>query len=165
MPKYRLLAEHVARDGRILPAGTEVGDDTPEPWEDRPSTQMMGLDDAGKEEVNKLHQELYGHDAPSHLQEPDHVREHREEGEKYEKEAVEGEPVSEQQRLEYEALKKGETPPSPPPPGPGPQPSPTVRAAVTRGGSTSPSPGPATPQVDDENRRPRKPNEEQYPKG
>jgi hypothetical protein len=64
--RYRLLAPHVMPDGRPLPAGTFVGTDTSYPWPGRPSNMMAGEDDAGKEQVNKLHQDLYGTNAPWH---------------------------------------------------------------------------------------------------
>lgn len=53
MAKYRLLAEHVSQDGRVLPPGTLVGDGTPEPWPLDPSTQMEPLDEEGEKKVKE----------------------------------------------------------------------------------------------------------------
>jgi len=61
--KYRLLGPHVIGDC-WLPTGTEVGTDTPYPFPGHPSTQMEGLDDAGKAAVDAIHQALYGVKAP-----------------------------------------------------------------------------------------------------
>lgn len=163
MAKYRLLAEHVTPDGVILAAGTEVGDDTSIPWPWEPSNLMEPLDGDAEKKVNELHQKLYGHDFvhPGAMR-PEQQKAREEEAKKaaeQEEEVVGGEPVSEQQRVEYEAMKKGEPVRAPAPA------SPTIRAATTRGGATTPAPGPATPRVDPDAIRPTRPNEEQSPKG
>ena len=65
MARYRLRSDHVI-DGRVVPAGTEVGTDTDIPFDQVPSNQMEGLDPEGIDKVNELHQQLYGVDAPWH---------------------------------------------------------------------------------------------------
>jgi len=61
--KYLLLVPHVINDRR-LEAGTEVGTDTPYPYTAPPSTEMAGLDSAGKAAVEKLHMEKFGKAPP-----------------------------------------------------------------------------------------------------
>ena len=61
--KYRLLVPHIIADRR-LEAGTEVGTDTPYPCTASPSTEMAGLDGAGKAAVEKLHMEKFGKAPP-----------------------------------------------------------------------------------------------------
>ena len=186
--KYRLLGPHVMSDSSRLEAGTEVGDDTPYPWKDpegndmEPTTEMEGLDDASREKVKALHTKLYGHGPYWERGQPEAVRQAREKEAEDQKKLDEGsEPVSEQQRLERDwerdrkEGKRGEAnmaPTIPPrgapvvnPPGPAREPSHTATASPTRGGSARPSPGPATPKpVSDDELRPTKPTEEQYPK-
>lgn len=185
--KFRLLADHVTAEQQVIPGGTVVGDDTSYPWRDREdkplpvTTQMEALDDEGREMVNALHRQLYGKDRPS-WEEPEAAREaHEKQAEEQKKLDEDSEPVSEQQRLErnYERDRKegkrGEADMAPtiPPrapvtatPGAARQPSHTATASPTRGGSTTPSAGPATPQPPKADEvRPKKPNEEQYPKG
>lgn len=191
--KYRLLAEHIAPvSGEVLPAGTEVGDDTPYPWKNadgsdaEPSTTMEGLDDAARKKVEEVHQRLFGHRPYWHEGQPDEVRKAREKEAEEQQKLDEGsEPVSEQQRVEREYADeqqeselakrrpKGEPMPMIPPrgapvamPGPARQPSSTANPNPTRGGVTTPAPGPATPKPPDkEEVRPKNPNEQQYPKG
>lgn len=67
--KYRLLAPHVISD-TWLPIGTEVGTDTPYRYPGTPSTQMEGLDDAGKAAVDKLFQDHYGVKPPWESDDP-----------------------------------------------------------------------------------------------
>lgn len=157
MAKYRLLAEHVTKDGVILAAGTLVGDDTAVPWPGEPSNLMEPLDDDATKKVNELHQRLYGRDFvhPGALTpEQQKVREESDKkAEAEEKKVLDGDPVSEQQRVERE----GVVAPVPA--------SPTRQASPTKGGATVASPGPASPKVEDEDVRPKKPNEQQYPKG
>lgn len=177
--KFRLLADHVNSDQQVIPAGTKAGDDTAWTWRDREgkplpvSTQMDGLDDEGRQMVNDLHQTLYGRPAP--YWEPIEaapVRAAREKEAAEQQKLDEGsQPVSEQQARERAAAeragKTGELPqPVSTPPGPGRQPSHTATAAPTTGGSVRPAPGVATPQAPKPDElRPKKPNEEQYPKG
>lgn len=172
--KYRLLAPHVLPDGVILEEGTEVGDDTSWPWrypynnEPMPPSNMMeGLDDEGKKAIEELHNKLYGQGPYWENSQPEEVRKAREaQAKEQEKLDEDSEPVSEEQRREWEyekALEKGDAPRGLPP-GPARQPSSTARVAPTRGGA-QPNPGPATPKVEAEDVRPRKPNEDQYPKG
>ena len=181
--KYRLLGPHVLADGQMLDAGTEVGDDTDQPWKDidgkemEPTTQMEGLDDASRDKVRQVHQRLYGRGPSWERGQSDEAREAHEKQAEEQRKLDEGsEPVSEQQRLErdYERDRKegkrgdASSPPRAPvtsPPGAARQPSHTSAASTTRGGQTAPAPGPATPKVDKDEVRPTKPNEEQYPKG
>lgn len=156
--KYRLLAEHVTPDGVILAAGTLVGTDTAVPWPWEPSNQMEPLDGDAEKKVNELHQRLYGRDFvhPGALT-PEQQKVREEEAKKAEaeeKKVLDGDPVSEQQRVEREV-----------PAGAPVVASPTRQASPTRGGAQAPSPGPATPKVEDEDVRVKKPNEQQYPKG
>ena len=193
--KYRLLAPHTAPfSGERLEAGTEVGDDTEHPWKNRdgsdaePSTQMEGLDDAAREKINGLHQKLYGSEPDWSGGQSQDVRQAREKERDEQRKLDEGsEPVSEQQHLEREDQKerekrghgprqgeRGERGPSSrdpvmapggAPPGPARQPSHTATTAPTRGGP-APARGVATPKPpEDEEARPKNPNEEQYPKG
>lgn len=184
--KFRLLAPHVTPEGAVLDRDTDVGDDSPWPWK-KPngeyyevSTQMMGLDEDGKAEVEKLHKKLYGAPPPWDNQENEAQLKARKDEEENQKKLDEGsEPVSEQQRLEREADKDAKNHPerrvarAAPLEGraAGAQPlvtptlSSTARNSPTRGGDTSPARGPATPRTpQDEAVRPTKPNEEQYPK-
>ena len=186
--KYRLLAPHTSPfSGERLEAGTEVGDDTEHPWKNRdgsdaePSTQMEGLDDAAREKIKGLHQKLYGSEPDWSGGQSESVRQAREKEKDEQQKLDEGsEPVSLQQHLEREDDKErekraegaprraGREPMAPggAPPGPGRQPSHTASAAPTRGGSTAPARGVATPKPpEDEEARPKNPNEEQYPKG
>lgn len=140
--RYRLLAPHVI-EGAMYEAGTEVGTDTGIPFNVRPSVQMEGLDDAGREEVNKTHQELYGRDAPWHDDNHPlhHQRRAAEHGRRQAEEEAKAEPVSHQQAWErgheeYRGDRLRERP--------GTQP----RTNPTRGGDTSEALGPATPQQD-----------------
>lgn len=185
--KFRLLGDHVTAEQQVIAGGTVVGDDTPWSWRDadgKPlpvTTTMEGLDDEGREMVSALHRQLYGKDRP-YWEEPDAAREaHEKQAEEQQKLDEGSEPVSEQQRLErnYEKDRKegkrGEADMAPtiPPrapvtatPGAARQPSHTATASPTTGGTTRPAPGPATPQPPKEDEvRPKKPNEEQYPKG
>lgn len=57
--RYLLRSQHVLAGDRLLEPGTEVGTDTEIPWPGPPTPNMEGLDDAGREEVVKLHKELY----------------------------------------------------------------------------------------------------------
>ncbi len=168
MAKYRLLAEHVAPDGQVLPAGTEVGDDTPYPWPMDPSNQMEGIDDDGKKRVDDFWKTHYGHefrhpDANPNLTDDQRAAlEADEEAKKKEEEARKaGPPVSDQQRMEREEEGK---PTEAVPPGPARQPSSTATASPTRGGVRASSPGPATIETRREDIRPHRPNEEQSPK-
>lgn len=168
MAKYRLLVEHSTSDGRVLPAGTEVGDGTPEPWPMEPSNQMEGLDDDGKKRVDEFWQSRYGHPKPG--ENPNlsddakrQLAKEEEEKVKAEEAKAKGPPVSEAQKAEREAEAEGR-PSRGIPPGAAPGPSSTATASPTRGGVTAPSPGPATAEVRRENIRPSKPNEEQSPK-
>ena len=186
--KYRLLGPHVLPDGQMVDAGTEVGDDTDHPWKDtegkemEPTTQMEGLDDGSREKVREVHQRLYGKGPSWERGQSDEAREaHERQAEEQQKLDEGSKPVSEQQRLErdYERDRKegkrGEAdmapsiPPRAPvtsPPGAARQPSHTSAASPTRGGQTVPAPGPAAPKAPkEEDVRPSKPNEEQYPKG
>lgn len=97
--RYRLLSPHLDRYGNRLPIGTEVGTDTPYPWPQPPSNQMEGVDEAGKSAVNKLHQTLYGQDAPWHGR-IDRLAEEREIAKRQQEEDARAEPVSHQQAWE-----------------------------------------------------------------
>ena len=184
--KYRLLGPHVLSDGQMLDAGTEVGDDTDQPWKDvdgkemEPTTQMEGLDDASREKVREVHQRLYGRGPAWERGQSDAAREaHEKQAEEQNKLDEGSEPVSPQQKAErewekeFKEGKRGETgmassipPRAPTMPGAARQPSHTSAASPTRGGQTVPAPGPATPKAPkDDEVRPSKPNEEQYPKG
>ena len=185
--KYRLLGPHVLADGQMIDAGTEVGDDTDVPWKDidgkemEPTTQMEGLDDASREKVREVHQRLYGQGPSWERGQSEAAREGHEKQAEEQRKLDEGsEPVSAQQKAErewekeFKEGKRGEAgmaptiPPRAPvtsPPGAARQPSHTSAASTTRGGQTTPAPGPATPKTPkDEDVRPTKPNEEQYPK-
>jgi hypothetical protein len=140
--RYRLLAPHVI-EGALYEAGTEVGTDTGIPFNVRPSVHMEGVDDAGREEVNKVHQDLYGRDAPWHDEEHPlhHQRRAAEHGRRQAEEEAEAEPVSHQQAWErgheeYRGDKLRERP--------GTQP----RTNLTKGGDTSEALGPASPRQD-----------------
>lgn len=138
--KFRLLAPHVI-DGAVYETGTEVGNDTEIPYSAEPSTQMLGLDDASKDRINKRHQFLYGRDAPWHdLDHPMGERQDREAraAEEQRKEEEGAEPVSHQQAFErgkedYRGRKVT-----------GPQVPPTV--VLNKGGDTSLAMGPAVPK-------------------
>lgn len=165
--KFKLLAEHVLPDGRLLEEGTDVGDDTSYPWRNKdgspqpPSTQMLGMDPEGQKAVEDLHMELYG-TKPTDLVDPEVVKV-REAEATAQKALDEGSaPVSDRQTLERrmaEAKEKGEAVYDPR------VVSSTATAAPTRGGVTRPSPGvasanPPTGQA----ARVTNPNQEQYPK-
>jgi hypothetical protein len=187
--KFRLLGPAVLSDGQQLDAGTEIGDDTPYPYKNpdgspmEPSTTMEGLDEDGKKAVHDLHRRLFGHGPYWESGQSEEVRKAREtEAEEQRKLDESSEPVSEQQHLEREWQKErdkrggrapGEPAPTIPPkgpptatPGPARQVSGTETANPTRGGVASPAPGPATAKPPDKDEaRPKRPNEEQYPKG
>jgi hypothetical protein len=160
-PQYRLRAKHVI-DGREVPAGTLVGDGTDYPWDEDtdPSNLMEGANAAGKERVNKLHQRLYGADAPWHderLQKD--VEKDLEDQKKQREEEKSAEPVSHAQAVEMGKEWKGPANPfvqarltGSPVPGP--------QAIV---GDTSGNPGMARPRINQENVRPERPLEEQLP--
>lgn len=168
--KYRLLARHVLADQRLVEAGTVVGDDTAFPWRDAagnelpPTTQMEGLDDASRQKVQDVHQQLYGVDPHwDRAQTPEEREAFEAAGEEQRKLDESSEPVSEQQEMEREF---GVEATGVPLPGPGRQPSSTATAAPTIGGEMVPSPGPAAPlPPEPKDIRPKKPNEEQFPKG
>ena len=155
-----------------------------------PSTQMEPLDDAAREKIKGLHQKLYGSEPDWSGGQSEEVRQAREKERDEQQKLDEGsEPVSEQQHLEREWDKereerghgpRREAAPTIPPrgtqaglhppgratePGPARQPSHTATTAPTRGGP-APARGVATPKPpEDEEARPKNPNEEQYPKG
>lgn len=158
--RYRLLADHVIHGG-IVPAGTEVGNDCDIAWNVEPTNQMEGIDEAGKENVNKLHQRLYGRDAPWHDEDSSHMQSRRDaEGAAKQREEEKGhEPVSMQQahehgHEEYRGVRV-ERPVGP-------------RASAPKGGDTTQPLGPATPDLDKNNPdmsvRPTEPLKEQMPK-
>ena len=184
--KYRLLGPHVLADGQMIDAGTEVGDDTDVPWKDidekemEPTTQMEGLDDASREKVREVHQRLYGQGPSWERGQSEAARKGHEKQAEEQRKLDEGsEPVSPQQKAEREwekEFKEGKRgaatvaptipPRAPTMPGAARQPSHTSAASTTRGGQTVPAPGPAAPKAPkEEDVRPSKPNEEQYPKG
>lgn len=98
--RYRLLTPHMI-GGHYLDAGTEVGEGTSYPMAE-PSNQMAGVDDAGKEAVNKLHQRLYGQDAMWHDENHPVAQMQRNaaDAQKQREEDHEAEPVSAQQAWE-----------------------------------------------------------------
>lgn len=140
--RYRLLAPHVI-EGAVYEAGTEVGTDTGIPFNVRPSVQMEGVDDAGRQEVNAVHQELYGRDAPWHDEEHPlhHQRRAAEHGRRQAEEEADAEPVSHQQAWErgYEEFRGDKL-----------RERPGTQATTTapRGGDTSEALGPAPPEQD-----------------
>jgi hypothetical protein len=158
--RYRLLADHVIHGG-IVPAGTEVGNDCDIAWDMEPTNQMEGVDEAGKESVNKLHQRLYGRDAPWHDERSSHMQSRRDaEGAEKQREEEKGqEPVSMQQAHErgHEEYRgqRVQRPTGPP-------------AAVTKGGDTTQPMGPATADQNKDNPdvqvRTTRPLEDQRPK-
>lgn len=183
MAQYRLLSEHVTPEGIVLEEGTIVGDDTPWPWRYAhnnepmpPSNQMEGIDDEGKEKIKELNRKLYGEEAPHTVGPSEAVQAARKKEEEDNKKAEEGaEPVSSMQRYErhmQEEYKKadeeGMPRPAFVPPGPAGIRGPSVHEAPQgrhRTGQRQASPGVATPKPPkDEDARPSKPNEEQYPK-
>lgn len=183
MAQYRLLAEHVTPEGVVLEAGTVVGDDTSYPWRYAhnnepmpPSNQMEGVDDEGREKIKELNRKLYGEDAPHTVGPSEEVQAARKQQEDENKKAEEGsEPVSPMQRYERKAAEDqkaaeeaGMPKPAFVPPGPVGARGPSVHEAPQgrhRTGQTQASPGVATPKPPkDEEVRPSKPNEEQYPK-
>lgn len=144
MARYRLLAEHVTPDGRILPTGTEVGDGTPEPWPQEPSGQMDPLDADALEKVKAFHVNHYDEEIWHDFERAMEARK----APRDEPEEVKGPSVSKQQAEERGEEWEGKD-----------EPAPTF---------TSPAPVvPASPQV-----RPRvktereeiSPNKDQYPK-
>jgi hypothetical protein len=161
--KFRLLGPAVLSDGQQLDAGTEIGDDTPYPYKNpdgspmEPSTTMEGLDEDGKKAVHDLHRRLFGHGPYWESGQSEEVRKARE---------TEAE---EQRKLDESSEPAPTIPPKGPPtatPGPARQVSGTETANPTRGGVASPAPGPATAKPPDKDEaRPKRPNEEQYPKG
>ena len=165
--KFKLLAQHVLADGQLLEEGTEVGDDTPYPWRNRdgspqkPSNQMLGLDDEGRKMVEDLHMELYG-TKPADLVDEDVLKARADETKAQEELDKNSEPVSDRQRVERqmaEARAKGEEAAEPR------VVSATATASPTRGGATHPSPGvaganPPTGQA----ARVTNPNQQQAPK-
>ncbi len=184
--KYKLLGPHVLSGGERLEEGTEVGDDTGYPWkypdgkDMDPTPQMEGLDDQSREKVREVHRKLYGVGPHWENQNEEVVKAREKEAEEQKKLDEGSEPVSPQQKAERKweeedrEGKRGEAsiaptiPPRPvtTPPGAARQPSHTSVASPTRGGSTTPAPGPATSKPPkEEDIRPSKPNEEQYPKG
>lgn len=71
--KYRLRSQHFIH-GALLEAGTVIGDGTPYPFADKPSTEMEGLDRASKEAVKHVHWDAYGKHPPWHTDdEPEEV--------------------------------------------------------------------------------------------
>jgi hypothetical protein len=161
-PQYRLRGKHII-EGREVPAGTLVGDGTDYPWnkDTDPSTMMEGANAAGRERVNRLHQRLYGADAPWHDERIQKDAQKDLEDQKTQREEEKAaEPVSHAQAVEMGKEWKG--PPNPfvqarlagtPVPGP---------AAIV--GDTSGNPGVAKPRVNQDNVRVERPLEEQLPK-
>ena len=171
--KYRLLGPHVLSGGERLETGTEVGDETGYPWKYAdgkdmdPTPQMEGLDEPSRAKVREVWQRLYG-TSPSWEGQSEEVAKAREKEAEDQKKLDEGsEPVSAQQKAERAKEDRDKAEPRlGTMPGPRPQPSHTVTASPTRPGSSTPAPAPATvqpPKADEV--RPKKPNEEQYPKG
>lgn len=158
--RYRLLTNHVI-DGGIVLGGTEVGNDCDIAWNMEPTNQMEGVDDAGKENVNKLHQRLYGRDAPWHDENSSHAQARRDaEGAERQREEEKGhEPVSHQQAFErgHEEY-RGQPVAHPRVP----------RPAAPKGGDTSQPLGPATADQNKDNPdvqvRTTRPLEDQRPK-
>lgn len=181
--RYRLLAPHVTSDGRMLEEGAIVGegDDVVDPWRNTrgelmpPTTQMEGLDDDSRKAVGELHQKLYGAPPSWENNLPEEQRKAREaEAEEQAKLDAGSKPVSRAQAVERKIAEQEkefegndlDLRDRPIPPGPARQPSSTATASPTRGGVTRPAAGPATPQPPSaEDARPKKPNEDQYPKG
>lgn len=157
MAKYKLLTQHVTSESVILEPGTEVGDDTDWPWKGEPSIHMVGVDEEGKQKVNELHQKLYGRDAPA--QEAEEPSEEDKKAEQEEEKLKAAEPVSKLQEMERHEEETGEEVV------PRRVVSPTTNSTPTRGGRTGGGAGPATPQIDQENIRPKNPNEDMSPKG
>lgn len=161
-PVYRLRAQHVLSDGRLLETGTIVGADQEVTWDGPPTNQMEGVNDAGKAEVNKVHQRLYGADAPWH--DPKFQRDPAEDvkaQEQQQREEKEAAPVSHAQAVEHGKDWEG-------------RPDPVVQARVsgvpspatvapTIGGQPS-GPGVAQPKINETDVRPERPLEEQLPK-
>jgi len=180
--QYRLLGPHVTADGVVLDTGTIVGDDTPWPWRYPynnepmpPSNQMEGVDDEGKKNIEVLQKKLYGEDMLERNKVPEPVQQAREkEAKEQEKLDENSKPVSAEQKWERKELeerekdeKEGMPKPRTPPikPGEGPSVHTAPQAAHRTGQQATPG-GVATPKPPrDEEARPEKPNEEQYPKG
>jgi hypothetical protein len=183
MAQYKLLSQHVTPEGVVLEEGTIVGDDTPYPWlyphthePMPPSNAMEGMDDEAKEKIKELNRKLYGDESPHTLGPPEDILAARKAEEEASKKAEEGsEPVSPMQRYERKVAEEQEkaegegmpkpafTPPGPAGTGPSVH---TAPPSFHRTGQRVVSPGVATPKPPrDEDARPRKPNEEQYPKG
>lgn len=95
MAKYLLHAPHYTSDGRYLTAGTAVGDDTNQPWNDEVTNQMEGLDDEGREKVQELHKRLYNADAPWHTPEMEERKRQREAQQRESEAAPEAAPKAE----------------------------------------------------------------------
>lgn len=105
---YRLRTDHVIQD-RVVPAGTLVGVGQEFPWYGPVTNQMEGVDDAGRAEVNKVHQTLYGRDAvwqDKPENDPKLLDEQQ-------KEIEAAAPVSHQQASEQDKEWKGPPPPAP----------------------------------------------------
>jgi len=107
--RYILHAQHVFAGDRLLEVGTEVGDGTPYPWPGPPSPLMEGVDDAGRQAVEKLHNDLYNSPSPwDYTTNPDYAI-HEERRKEQEKE-TESAPVSHAQAVERDKEWKGPVP-------------------------------------------------------
>jgi len=121
--KYRLLAPHVIADA-YLPIGTEVGTGTPYRYPGIPSTQMEGLDGAGKAAVDKLFQDHYGMKPPWESDDPvakAQLAQYEGDPDTEKKEAA-SDPCSYQQALERGAKEYAGKPVTGPLPPPSPMP-------------------------------------------
>lgn len=157
--QFRLRSKHII-DGREVPAGTIVGEGTGYPVKE-PSNLMEGANEAGKQAVNKLHQRLYGANAPWHdekLQKD--VQKDLEDQKKQREEEKSAEPVSHEQAVEMGKEWKGPpdmfvehrlhgTPIAGPP---------------VIAGDVGGNPGMAKPNINQDNVRVERPLEEQLPK-
>lgn len=159
-PVYRLRTQHVTSDGRLLEPGTLVGAGQEEPWNQPPTNQMEGVNDAAIKAINDVHQRLYGADAPWHdpkagasTEEDLRIQEEQQ------REIADAAPVSHQQAVEQDKKWEGRPDPFVQARVAGVAPPPQQTFSGVPGG-----PGVATPNVDASNPRPEKPLEEQIPK-
>jgi hypothetical protein len=160
--RYRLVTAHVI-EGNPVPAGTEVGDGTPYPYEHTPSNQMIGVNPEGVRRVNEVHQRLYGKDAPWHDERFERERRESDDLEKKQRdEEANAAPVSYAQAYERGQQwedKETKVPPHLHRP----------TQSLTRGGDTSQPLGPATADQDINNPdvqvRTTRPLEDQMPQG
>lgn len=144
MARYLLLAEHVSSDGRVLPAGTEVGDGTSEPWPMEPSGQMDPLDADALEKAKQWHIDRYGEEGWKDFEKAMEARRVPRD----EPEEVKGPPVSKLQAEERGEDWKEDEPPK--------------NELTNKPATMAPASGQIRPKV--EVTRPTNPNKDQYPK-